>query len=131
MKRSGVAALLAGATALVVTTLVVQAPARERAQAPTGTEAESQSEQFIVQYKVGANHRAALAALGARLGIRLTEQRSAPATGPTAKLLRRPNFDRLPTAGTWSQWRHHRLPWRHHSAWSKPWNAIKDGLVVP
>jgi serine protease len=76
LKNRHVVASLAGATALAVATLVVPAPAQ--AQVPAGTEAVSadgQSEPYIVQFKAGANHSAALRAVGARLGIVLTDQR--------------------------------------------------------
>lgn len=76
MKRSRVSTFVTGATALVLTTFTVQAPAH--AQVPAGSEAtpaDSQAQQYIVQFKAGADRGAALRAIGNRLGVSLTEQR--------------------------------------------------------
>lgn len=76
MKHQRIVALVAGATACFVTTLVVAAPAQ--AQVATGTEAVSadgQSNQYIVQFKAGADRGSALRGLGTRLGLALTDQR--------------------------------------------------------
>jgi serine protease len=76
MNRSRVFAFVAGATALAMTTLAVQVPAQ--AQVPAGSEAVSidgQTEQYIVQFKAGADRGKAMRAVAARLGVSLTEQR--------------------------------------------------------
>ncbi|MFG2039981.1 S8 family peptidase [Dactylosporangium sp. NPDC048998] len=76
MKRSRVMAFVAGATALAAATLAGPSPAG--AQVPAGAEAVStdgQSDQFIVQFKAGADRGRALRAVEARLGVTLTDQR--------------------------------------------------------
>ncbi|MEV8516921.1 S8 family peptidase [Dactylosporangium sp. NPDC051484] len=76
MKRSRVMVFVAGATALAAATFAGPVPAG--AQAPAGAEAVSidgQSEQFIVQFKAGADRGQALRAVGARLGVTLSDQR--------------------------------------------------------
>ncbi|MFB9445603.1 S8 family peptidase [Dactylosporangium vinaceum] len=76
MKRSRVSTFVTSATALVLTTFAVQTSAH--AQVPPGSEAgpaDGQSQQYIVQFKAGADHGAALRAVGNRLGVSLAEQR--------------------------------------------------------
>jgi serine protease len=76
VKRSHLVALVASATALVVTTLFVQTPAQAQVPAGTGAlSADDQFDQYIVQFKEGSNHSAALRRLGDRMGIQFTEKR--------------------------------------------------------
>lgn len=73
MKQSRVAV---GTIAFLVATLMLSTPAR--AQVPVAAEAVStdgQADQYIVQFKTGADHGAALRAVAARLGIALTDSR--------------------------------------------------------
>ena len=74
MKRTRIAAWVAGAT-VFVTTLAVPTPVQ--AQVATGAEAVTAdgTNQYIVQFKPGANHGSALRGLSSRLGLVLTDQR--------------------------------------------------------
>ena len=70
VKRTRVLALIAGAA-----TVVAAAALAPQAWAANGPSSGSQTEQYIVQFKPGADRGAVLRALGARFGVNVSEER--------------------------------------------------------
>ncbi|WP_432840027.1 S8 family peptidase [Dactylosporangium sp. CA-092794] len=83
MNRFRLVAVVSGAAALAAATLVAPGPAQARV--PDGGE----PEQYIVQFKAGADRGAALRTLGARFGVVLTDQRELAVGGHVVTASRR------------------------------------------
>lgn len=71
MRYTRVFAMVAGVAAIAATT----ATAPQAVAAPASASASGQAEQYIVQFRSGADRGAALRALGSRFGATLTEAR--------------------------------------------------------